>query len=242
MLTYTFRLSRAAVFNLINVRSKILENAKRRQRARTARPPDDRGSFFLLRRDIINYKQGCDSSPNCGFCLEPIGNTFMKLNCGHAYHEKCIKDAVELQPNEYSLNNFKCPQCRKLTYVHRDVHDCNELKGNIDNRHVNDILLAAAEIGLKELVTSSLAKKADLSCTDHRGSTPLHRAAYNGRTDVVCINSAFCQLKKNHHHCLSVGTSVYFGYLGPQGGFPIVDSRSGYRYLSSTFGPWGRGQ
>ena len=27
---------------------------------------------------------------------------------------------------------------------------------------------------------------------------------------------------------MSVGTSVYFGYLGPQGVFPIVDSRSGY--------------
>jgi hypothetical protein len=49
---------------------------------------------------------------------------------------------------------------------------------------------------------------------------------------VVCINLAFCQLEKNHHHCLSVGTNVYFGYLGPQGGFPIVDSRSGYTCLA----------
>ena len=106
----------------------------------------------------------------------------MKLNCGHAYHEKCIYDAVKHPPT--TLNNFRCPQCRELTYVHRDVHDCNELKGNIDNRHVNDILLAAAEIGLKELVTSSLAKKADLSCTDDRGSTPLHLAAHNGHTDI----------------------------------------------------------
>jgi hypothetical protein len=39
---------------------------------------------------------------------------------------------------------------------------------------------------------------------------------------------SFLSTKKKSHHCLSVGTSVYFGYLEPQGGFPIVDNRSGY--------------
>ena len=40
----------------------------------------------------------------CCICLEEGSNKFMKLNCEHLFHEKCIKDWIR--------ENNSCPICR----------------------------------------------------------------------------------------------------------------------------------
>ena len=49
-------------------------------------------------------------------------------------------------------------------------------------------------------------------CAEHRGAKTTDEQTQpnkHNRCDyVVCMNSAFCQLKENHHRRLSVGTSV----------------------------------
>lgn len=57
----------------------------------------------------------------CSICLEESDNKIITLDCGHIFHEKCIK----------LLHNFICPLCRKDIDVKKifnleNEHICNQ--------------------------------------------------------------------------------------------------------------------
>ena len=180
-----------------HVRDAIVHKSHKRKRARDSQAV--RNGYRLAhihrvdallaakaRYKLTCYKKGCESSPNCSFCLEPIGKkTFVCLPCGHVYHKVCTIEAIRHQ----IARDFRCPLCR-ATYtidgvLALGVHDCSKLGANIGNMHVDHILLAAANNGLKELVRRALDEGANLSYTDETGNTPLHLAATNGYIDIV---------------------------------------------------------
>lgn len=41
----------------------------------------------------------------CSICLQEY-RTFIRLKCGHKFHEKCIKN--------WSQESYRCPLCRKF--------------------------------------------------------------------------------------------------------------------------------
>lgn len=49
---------------------------------------------------------------NCSICLDPLKNKKKQvfLNCGHVFHEKCVREWVEKQFNEKKYGD--CPNCR----------------------------------------------------------------------------------------------------------------------------------
>jgi hypothetical protein len=66
---------------------------------------------YYVNKDVNTVLKLCeivivneDRDNECSICLESSINKFMKLNCDHLFHEKCIKKWIE--------NHNSCPICR----------------------------------------------------------------------------------------------------------------------------------
>ena len=74
----------------------------------------------------------------CCICLEEGSNKFMKLNCDHLFHEKCIKDWIR--------ENNSCPICREKFPEKEDENTSdipvpeNNFDGNLEENLINEFL------------------------------------------------------------------------------------------------------
>ena len=61
----------------------------------------------------------------CSICYdndEPEKNidNYTKLMCGHIYHSKCIKEAIDTYFSELSSDFYKCPYC-STKFLHTEI-------------------------------------------------------------------------------------------------------------------------
>lgn len=61
------------------------------------------------RLNYINYTND-NEYDNCSICLELNNKKSTKLNCGHIYHKKCIKEWIKTTRNQNLEIN--CPLCK----------------------------------------------------------------------------------------------------------------------------------
>ena len=69
-------------------------------------------------RKMANIEKTDDLS--CSICYDSIENGFVRLDCGHFYHDSCIREAINTFFAEQSSDYFKCPYCSRR-YFHTEV-------------------------------------------------------------------------------------------------------------------------
>ena len=80
---------------------------------------------------MIHLDLECDSTEMCAICIEDyrIGDSIIKLKCGHSYHDRCIQPWF----NELILNGKEivCPLCKSIQkeiYMKKDEYYNSKLQ------------------------------------------------------------------------------------------------------------------
>ena len=62
-----------------------------------------------------------EDNPDCVICLKQVhGNKVCKLECGHVFHTKCIKEWLTTQiASSFNVEASTCPMCRHVVSIDR---------------------------------------------------------------------------------------------------------------------------
>ena len=58
----------------------------------------------------------------CAICYDNDDDNYCKLSCGHTFHKKCLKKAIEIKLKEPKRYYFECPYCNRK-YFNYEVID-----------------------------------------------------------------------------------------------------------------------
>ncbi len=112
----------------------------------TVKPPAPRVRYnfsWILSMSQLSSTNHSSETVNCSACLEPIGRRFVKLSCGHSYHQRCV-------------NTFLSDQRR-----------CSICGTSIDLSKLNDDISSNISMRTEEsLVSTSLLLKTGMSFQD----------------------------------------------------------------------------